>query len=334
MRALVYAGPGSMVLEDRATPQAGPGEAVIDVAAAGICGSDLHGYTGASGRRTPGIVMGHEVSGTVVEVGAGAASAVGRSVVVFPLLTCGTCEWCQAGAEQLCLGRSYIGIHRDGGFAEQLLLPASNLVALPAGLGLVEASLAEPAAVAVHAIARAPDLDGANILVTGAGPIGLLIAQAAMRLGRAASVVNTEISPARREVAAELGLRTVDPTTEGWLEELRETTGGGVDVVFEAVGSGPTFEAGVAATRTRGCVVLVAGWQTVEVALGSLVTRELETRGTFNFSRAEFEAALELLARIDAGALVTDRVALAGAPAAFARLAADQGGSLKAVITP
>jgi threonine dehydrogenase-like Zn-dependent dehydrogenase len=105
-------------------------------------------------------------------------------------------------------------------------------------------------------------------------------------------------------------------------------------VAFEAVGVQATFEAAVDAVRTRGCVVLAAGWQTVTVALGSLVTREVETRGTFNFSRAEFDSALALLGRIDASALVDGRVSLADAAAAFTRLAADQSASLKTVVIP
>jgi 2-desacetyl-2-hydroxyethyl bacteriochlorophyllide A dehydrogenase len=334
MRALVFNAPGVMELEDRPTPTAGPGEAVVDVTAAGICGSDLHGFTGASGRRSPGIVMGHEVAGTVRAVDPGHDPVMtGRKVVVFPLLTCGTCRWCRSGAEQLCGERSYVGIGRDGGFADSLLVPLASLVAIPDGLDPVVACLAEPAAVATHAVRRAPPLDGASVLVTGAGPIGLLLARAAAAAG-AASVVNTEISGARRVAAAELGLATVDPTDEGWLDALRTETDGGVDVVFEAVGIQPTVEAALGAVRTRATVVLAAGWQTVSLPLGSLVTRELETRGTFNFSRAEFEDALIFLTTIDAAPLVTDRVPLAGAAAAFERLAADQGASVKTVVIP
>jgi L-idonate 5-dehydrogenase len=279
--------------------------------------------------------MGHEVAGSVAGVGPGVDPALeGRRVVVFPLLTCGTCPWCQGGSEQLCAERSYIGIHHDGGFAEQVLVPAANLVPIPEGLDAATASLAEPAAVAVHAVNRAPDLTGASVLVTGAGPIGLLIAQAARHAGGAVGVTSTEISPERRRMAADLGLETIDPAAEGWLEELRAATDGGVDVAFEAVGVQATFEAAVDAVRTRGCVVLAAGWQTILVALGDLVTREVETRGTFNFSRAEFDSALALLGRVDGSALVSDRVPLTDAAAAFARLATDQGASMKTAVVP
>ncbi len=193
MQALVYAGPGTMVLEERVAPTPGPGDVILSVASAGICGSDIHGYTGASGRRTPGIVMGHEIAGDVVAAGANVDRALlGRSFVICPLLTCGMCPYCQAGMEQLCAKRSYVGIGQDGGFAEMVRVPAASLVSIPTGLDPAIASLAEPTAVAMHAVDRAPDLRGASILVTGAGPIGLLIARVATAAGSAARVVNTE----------------------------------------------------------------------------------------------------------------------------------------------
>jgi L-iditol 2-dehydrogenase len=335
MRALVFTGPATMVLEDRAALKAGHGEAVVAVAAAGICGSDIHGYAGASGRRTPGVVMGHEIAGSVIDVGPGVdPSMLGSRVVVFPLLTCGRCAWCLGGSAQLCAQRRYVGIDRDGGFAEQVLVPASNLVPIPDGLDPAVASLAEPAAVALHAIRRAPDLAGAAVLVTGAGPIGLLMARAASVIGKASRVTNSEVSPARRDVAAQLGISTIDPSAEGWLESVRGADDAGVDVVFEGVGVQASLDAALAAVRTRGCVVFASGWRTVSVALGSLVTREIETRGTFNFTRVEFEAALPFLAQVNASRLATVRTSLSDAPAVFARLSEDQGASIKTVITP
>ncbi len=126
----------------------------------------------------------------------------------------------------------------------------------------------------------------------------------------------------------------VDPSADDWLDELRESPDDGFDVVFEAVGIQPTFESALAAVRRRGCLVLAAGWQTVTLTLGALVTREIETRGTFNFSRSEFEDAVAFLARSDVAGMVNERVSLADAAAAFERLAADQGASVKTVIMP
>lgn len=335
MQAMVFTAPGQMRLVEREAPAPGPDEVVVAVTAAGICGSDLHGYTGASARRTVGVVMGHEVAGVVVEVGDAVDRGwLGSQVVAFPLLSCGRCAHCQAGSAQLCAERAYIGIQRDGGFAEQVVLPAANLVAIPAGLDPGVASLAEPAAVAMHAIHRAPDLGGAAVLVTGAGPIGLLITLAARDIGAARMVVNTEVSSDRRAVASQLGLEAVDPRDDGWLERIRRDEPDAFDVVFEAVGNEASVASALAAVRARGCVVLAAGWQTVPVALGSLVTREIEARGTFNFDRAEFEAAIELLGAVDAASLISHRVPLSEAPSAFERLAAEQGRSVKTVVTP
>lgn len=335
MRAVVFAGPGSMVMESRPEPVAGPGEVVVTVAAAGICGSDLHGYDGSSSRRAPDVVMGHEVGGQVTSVGPEVdGSMVGQDVAVCPLITCRSCDRCREGAEQHCADRTYIGVHRDGGFADMLVVPALNAVPLPPRLDPVAASLAEPVAVASHAIARAPDLEGAVVLVTGAGPIGCLIAMVARDVGRAARVVNTEVSAARRAVAARMGIETIDPTSGMWLDLVVDTLGAMPDVVFEAVGVQGSFDAALASVRTRGCVILVSGWGSVAMPLPSMVTREVEARGAFNFSRREFEDAVMLLDHFDARSLITDRVPLDDTPAEFQRLARDQGASLKTVLIP
>lgn len=174
MKALVFQKPYRLTWEERPEPMAGPGEAVVETRAVGICGSDLHGYTGESTRRTPGNPMGHEAAGQVVALGPDVpAGWLGRRVALFPLLACGQCDQCLAGRIQRCRKRRFLGNNVVGAMAERLALPLENLHPLPGTMSWIQGALTEPLAVAIHAVRLAGDLAGRTVLIAGGGPIGL-----------------------------------------------------------------------------------------------------------------------------------------------------------------
>ena len=186
MRALVYRGPHDIAVEDRPDPEPGPDEVLLRITATGICGSDLHGYTGENGRRHPGQVMGHETVGRIAAVGPGVTGLEpGRLATVNPVVGCGECAQCAAGTEQLCPRRKVIGVDREisSAFAELMLAPARNVVLLPDDLPEEYGALIEPLAVGYHAARNGRVGPDDAVLVIGGGPIGQAAALAVRRLG-------------------------------------------------------------------------------------------------------------------------------------------------------
>src|SRR5215213_5423516 len=175
MKALVFRGPGAMPVEDRPDPHAGPGEVVVALRASGICGSDVHGFAGATGRRRAGVVMGHEAAGEVLEIGAGVAEiGPGDRVVLRSILACGRCDRCRHGQPNICLERQGMGMHFDGAYAGRIGVAASLAVPVPDRLDFETAALVEPLAVAMHAVAITPLHATDTVVIVGAGAIGLL----------------------------------------------------------------------------------------------------------------------------------------------------------------
>lgn len=339
MNALVYHGPREMRWEawDERPPE--PGEAVVSVRAVGICGSDLHGYTGESGRRTPPMVMGHEATGDVIALGSDAPKDwAGRRVVIQPFLACGTCDQCLSGAINLCRNRRFLGGNTNGAMAERITIPASNLLPLPEALSYVNGSLAEPLAVAIHAIRQAGALIGKSVLIVGCGPIGLLTLIAARRAG-AGCVVMTDVIPKRLAIARALGAAAaLDPTADNWraaLGEVIHSERAEVDVAFDAVGVQPTFQQAIDALRPGGTLIAIGGWRSVNLNLSQLVAREISLRGTFNFTPAEFADSLNLLAEgyFDPSTLVSSTHAMADGASVFADLSQSQADAIKVVLT-
>ena len=239
MKALVFTAPGTVELLDVPEPDPAPGETVVQVRVAGICGSELHGAR-RPGFRKPPLIMGHEFAGT----GAG-----GEPVVVNPILSCGRCAECRRGLRHVCREREIVGVHRAGGFAERVAVPASALRPLPPGLPWETAALIEPAANAVHAWNQALGAVGAKgvpaprVAVIGCGAIGLLCAATALS-GGADRVEVTDLSPARLAAAQRLGAEVADRGLSGEY-----------DVVIDAVGSAATRAASVAHQRPGGVAV-------------------------------------------------------------------------------
>jgi len=278
MKALVFTAPSVVELHDIDEPSVKSDEILVEVAAAGICGSELHGVR-TPGFRTPPLVMGHEFAGTTID---------GRRVAVNPILSCGACDLCARGHSQLCRHRALIGVHRPGGFAERVAVPASAVHVLPAGMSWTAAGLVEPIAYAVHTwnVAQVPE--GARVGVIGCGTIGLLCAQLARGKG-AATVAAADVSERRAAVAARLG---ADPTGP----ELR----GEFDVIFDAVGLPVTRAAALAHLAPGGTAVWL-GLASAEPGFdgADLVRTEKRIVGSFGYTGAEFAAAVDLAAEWD-----------------------------------
>jgi threonine dehydrogenase-like Zn-dependent dehydrogenase len=284
MRALVFTAPGTVEVLDVPEPEPGPGEVLVQVRAAGICGSELHGAR-HPGFRQPPLIMGHEFAGT---------TPGGEAVVVNPILACGRCDLCQRGLRHLCREREIIGVHRAGGFAEQVAVPASALRPVPPGLRWETAALIEPAANAVHAWNRArgalgaDSAQGARVGVIGCGAIGLLCAAVALSSG-AARVEVSDLAPARLAAARRLGAGAGGPGLDGEY-----------DVVIDAVGSAATRAASVEHQRPGGTAIWL-GLAASEPGFdaNALVRSEKRVLGSFAYSDEEFAQATAMIGEWD-----------------------------------
>jgi L-iditol 2-dehydrogenase len=315
-----------------------PGGVIVRVDAVGVCGSDVHGYTGESGRRRPGMIMGHEAAGEVVTAAPGVRSGwVGQRVAIQPILFCGTCDECGADRPHRCRTRRFIGGTVDGAMAERIAVPAANLLRLPPALDAVGATLAEPLAVAIHAVRQAGELTGRTVLIAGSGPIGLLTALAARHVG-ASQIAMTDVAAPRRMMATVVGADiALDPAQGDVTSALAAALGRSeVDIAFDAVGVAATFDQTLAAVRPGGTVVAIGGWRTVPVDLSRIVTRELRVLGTFNYTPSEFGEALDWLAagRPDPRLIVTDVRDLSDGAAVFEDLAGGRPAAGKVVLVP
>lgn len=335
MKALRLDDLGTFSYGDVPDPTPGDEDVLVAVRACGICGSDVHGFDGTSGRRTPPLVMGHEAAGVVATTGDAVTGwRRGDRVTFESTLSCGACPACLAGRSNLCerrevLGASFPGYRRDGAFAELVVVPARALVRLPDGLTFERAAFAEPLAVALHAVGLAGDVEGATAVVVGTGVIGLLSLQA-LRLAGARRVVGIDLDPGRLELARGLDADAVFRPGDTGLDRTF------ADVVIEAVGVGAAIRTAVACSARGGRVVLVGNvTPLVELPLQAVVTGELTLVGSCA-SSGELERGLELLA---SGAVEVDPLISAIAPLAegqlwFDRLHAATHGLVKVILTP
>jgi L-idonate 5-dehydrogenase len=337
IRALRVHGRDDLRLDREPPPVAGPGEALVDVAYGGVCGSDLHylreGAVGTSVLRAP-MILGHEVVGRVAVAAAdGSGPAAGQAVAVHPARSCGHCQWCLAGASNLCPETRYLGSaaqfpHTDGGFADQIAVPAGRLIPLPDGLDLRRASLAEPAGIAYHALDRAEaagaGIAGAQVLVVGGGPIGLLVAAVARYRG-AASVTVADVHDRPLTVARELGMQAIHARD---LADPSKPAGSGSlappGIVIESSGTVPGLGSAIRAARPGGTVVLLGQVPAGDIAVPAslAITRELTLTGSLRL--IEIERAVAFLAdpRAVVDPIVTDVFPAGQATEAFAVAAA------------
>ncbi|WP_214318328.1 zinc-dependent alcohol dehydrogenase [Nonomuraea sediminis] len=275
MRALVFTGPGVVELDDVADPVVGSDEVLLHVAAAGICGSELHGVK-TPGFRVPPLIMGHELAGT---------TDAGDPVVVNPILSCGRCDLCLRGLRQICRERQIIGVHRSGGFAERVSVPATAVRPLPSALDWERAAIVEPAANGVHAWSLSGRPEGGTVGIIGAGAIGLVCLAVALAKG-AARVEVADRAASRLEAAARLGAHATGPALTGEY-----------DVVFDAVGTPETHRQAVERLRPGGTTVWL-GLANPEAGFDAsgLVRTEKRIIGSFAYTDEEFEEAVGLVA--------------------------------------
>jgi L-iditol 2-dehydrogenase len=343
MKALLLTEYSKLEMADLPVPEPAAGEVLVRVEACGICGSDVHGYDGSSGRRIPPLVMGHEAAGTIDSVGAGAENwRRGDRVTFDSTIYCGKCEYCRKGLINLCSQREVLGVstpefRRAGAFADYVVVPARVLYALPAAISFAEAAMIEPLAVAVHAIAISEIPKRSSALVVGAGMIGLLVLQALREVG-CAQIIVSDIDDSRLKLAAELGATsTINAKTSDAVAEVKKlTNGAGVDVALEAVGSTPTIGAAIESVKRGGTVTLIGNIAPkVEIPLQAVVSRQLRLQGSAG-SAGEYPEAIELLVRgaVRVKPLITAIAPLEDGAGWFTRLHNREANLMKVVLTP
>lgn len=298
MLAAQYLGDSKFGLTECQPEPPGPGEVRLEVGYVGICGTDMHIYHGAMDHRVcPPQVIGHEMSGTVAELGEGVEGfEIGDKVVVRPLDYCGECPACEAGHSHVCHNLNFMGVDTPGAFQRSWTVKARTLHKIPDVMDLRTAALVEPLSVATHDVARARVAAGEHVVVLGGGPIGQLVAQVAKAEG--AHVLVSEVNPVRCKFARDHGVEAVNPAEQDLVKFVQDWTGGkGADVVFEVAGVKPAVEAMTEIAKVRGriCIVAIHG-KPVEVDLFKFFWRELEMIGARVYEHADFERAIEILA--------------------------------------
>jgi L-iditol 2-dehydrogenase len=343
MKSLLLSSYNHLEIADMPLPVVGPDEVLVRVEACGICGSDVHGYDGSSGRRIPPIVMGHEAAGTVAAVGAQVRGyAEGDRVTFDSTVYCGRCSFCLSGDVNLCDNRQVIGVscgdyRRHGAFAEFVVVPERILYHLPATISFAQAAMLEAVSVALHAVRVSEARGGETALILGAGMIGLLTLQAARAAG-CSPVLVADVDATRLELAQQAGAdRVIDSKSANLLAEVHKHTGGrGIDLAFEAVGRNQTVAAAIDCTRKGGTVTLIGNIQPeVTLPLQKVVSRQIRLQGSCA-SAGEYPQAIELIAngKIIVGSLITAIAALEEGPRWFERLHAGEPNLMKIILTP
>lgn len=330
VRAARWFGPGDVRVIDVPDPTPGALDVVVDVAWCGICCTDLEEYLHGpvsipvagphplTGHRAP-VTLGHEFVGTVASVGSGSSTlTVGTPVIVETALSCGRCPYCRDGQPPLCTAWATIGLHTDGGIAEQVVVPEASCLPLPDGLALRDAALVEPTEVAVRAVAKADIREGQTVAVVGGGTVGLLVLQVACAAGARGAYVSEPLAE-RRALASRLGATAcVDPGEPDWAQPIIDGCDGvGPHVVFECAGAPGTLDVAVRLARKGGRVVLVALYpEPVRLDALDLIVGEKQLFGTVQHQRdTDLRRAVDLLAHgvVNVRPLVTDTVPLSRA---------------------
>lgn len=295
MKALVYTATNEVVYREEPDPVPGPEESLIKVEASGICGSDMHAYHGKDPRRVPPLILGHEVAGTVVS-----CEAEGKRVVINPLITCGQCPFCDTGRSNLCTQRELIGMRLAGAYADYVTIPSINLIPISNDLNAVHASVAEPAATALHALnlarqASLRPLAELQTLVIGGGAVGLLAALLLKAYGCTQIVVSETHTLRRESVARHVGCQVHDPINDPALET------GAFDLVIDAVGGGVTRKSAMEAISPGGIFIHIGLMDSSgELDIRKLTLFEISLIGVYCYTAADMRAAVQA---IEAGML-------------------------------
>jgi threonine dehydrogenase-like Zn-dependent dehydrogenase len=332
MRALVLKEFGTLLVEQVPDPTPAPGEVQLAIVATGICGSDVHGFTGRNGRRVPGQIMGHESVGRIVALGEGAESSglrIGQVATFNPLIVPEDDLTLFHGKEQHSPRKRVIGVAPEivSGFAQQVIVPMRNVVSLPDSMPITYGALIEPIAVAIHAVNRAGMKAGDSVLIIGGGPIGQSIVLASVRAG-AARILVSEVDPGRRALCERLGATAIDPEVAPLAEQVRAALGDLADVSLDAVGVSATISDALVSTAFGGTVCLVGmGSPGIELDAFRVSTEERSLVGSFSYSVQEFldAAAWVAAAPRELAELISREVSLDDAHDAFTGLARMDG---------
>jgi L-iditol 2-dehydrogenase len=343
VKALVLEAYKQLVYKDVPEPRIGPEDVLVGVKACGICGSDVHGMDGSTGRRQPPLVMGHEASGVIAEVGEAVVGwEEGDRVTFDSTIYCGECHFCRRGLINLCDHRRVLGVSCDdyrqhGALAEYAAVPQRILFHLPEGVAFAQAAMVEPVSIAFHAAGRAPITLNDAAVVVGAGMIGLLIVQT-LRAAGCGRIVAVDLDPSRLDLARQLGADAALRSDQNDVvaEVLALTEQRGADMAFEVVGITPTLDLATRSLRKGGSLVLVGNLAPkTDFLLQAVVTRQLTFYGSCA-SCGEYPACLDMIAR---GAINVDALMSAVAPLEdgatwFERLYNKEPGLMKVILEP
>jgi L-iditol 2-dehydrogenase len=343
MKSLLLSEYNHLEVTDMPLPAVGRDEVLVRVETCGICGSDVHGYDGSSGRRIPPIVMGHEAAGTVESVGSDVRGfASGDRVTFDSTVYCGACPFCASGDVNLCDNRQVIGVscgdyRRHGAFAEFVVVPQRILYQLPASISFAEAAMLEAVSVALHAVRVSQAKGGETALVIGAGMIGLLTLQAAHAAG-CGKVFISDVDTTRLALAGQVGAdKTLHASGADLLGEIQKLTNDrGVDIVYEAVGRNETVASAIDCVRKGGTVSLIGNiTPEVTLPLQKVVSRQIRLQGSCA-SSGEYPQALELIGngKIRVKPLITAVASLEEGPRWFERLHAREPNLMKVILSP
>ena len=344
MKALVLTAPSQLEFTDFPKPIPADDEVLLRIHACGICGSDIHGWDGSTGRRRPPLIMGHEAAGEIVAVGPRVERwRLGDRVTFDSTISCGACPYCARGEVNLCDHRRVVGVapveyRQHGAFAQFLAVPARILYALPNGLTYQQAAMVEPVSIAIHAVQRVRLAPNATAVVVGAGMIGLFVIQA-LRWAGASRIIAVDLADNRLALARELGATDTlrSDLMEVPAEVARLTGGNGADVALEVVGVSATLNLAIASVRRGGSVVLVGNLAAkTDFPLQAVVTRELTLHGTCG-SAGEYPLCLDLIARgvIRVEPMISAVAPLVDGAAWFEKLSAKDGAKfMKVILAP
>ena len=343
MKALVLEEYNHLVYENVPKPQLGPNDVLIRVKACAICGSDVHGIDGSTGRRVPPIIMGHEAAGVISQTGVNAGDwKEGDRVTFDSTVYCGTCYFCRRGLINLCDNRRVLGVsceeyRQNGAFAKYVAVPHHILYSLPEVLGFEQAAMVEPVSIAFHAVKKTPLSINDTAVVVGSGTIGLFIIQT-LRAAGCEKIIAVDLDQNRLDLACRLGAVAglKSDNADVVQEVLKLTENRGADIAFEAVGITPTIKTAVNALRKGGSLILVGNLSpTVEMPLQTIVTREISIYGSCA-SCGEYPECLDIIANeaVNVNALISAVAPLSEGAKWFKRLYNKESGLLKVILVP
>ncbi len=340
MKASLFVAPNQpLSIEEIPTPEPGAGEALVKVAACGVCHTDLHYIDhGVPTFKKPPLTLGHEVAGTVAQLGSGVSGwEEGDRVLLPAVYGCGQCRMCRTGRENICENMVMFGNNVDGGYAEYMLAPAKDMIPMPSEIPLIEgAIIADAITTPYHAVVnRGRVRPGDRVVVFGCGGIGLNLVQMASAMG--AYVIAVDIAEDKREWSLKLGAsESIDPQQVERVDKaIRKATGGGADIAFEAIGLPETQKLAFASLRTGGRFVVVGfSSQSMQLDAGRTMYREMEIIGSLGCRAVDYPRVLEMVrqGKIKLKELVTARFALEQINEAFDTLRRGEG--IRSVIVP